>query len=249
MMAFMDIPPVRDRRPLAVQVYDRLYDTLITSDESLITLPPEQELARKLAVSRTTVRQALALLEEDGIVERGAGRRRQVAHRAPMPTGAVRPIEQMAQSAEDVTVERVVRRLSPATGWSARRLEIERGREIATWESVVRVGSTVIASTLEVVEASHEPSLDGDGTLFARLGAHYRKTATLSSLRLAPHIATTRTWPHSSAPDMPVTVTFTTRTNGGPIYLAKHVVDIRKVPLDVLADPHGDLLDEASSPQ
>lgn len=240
----MDIQPVRDRRPLAVQVYDQLYDTLITGDNAVVTLPPEQELAQKLAVSRTTVRQALALLEEDGILERGAGRRRQVAHRVPMPVGAVRPLEQMAQSADGVAVERVVRRTSPATGWSARLLEIDRGTAIATWESVLRVGTKTVASTLEVVEAAHEPDTEGEGTMFARLSPRYRKTATLGSLRLAPHIATTRRWPHSSPPELPITVTFTTRAAGGPIYLAKHVVDLRDVPLDVLTDPHGDLVDE-----
>jgi DNA-binding GntR family transcriptional regulator len=238
-MTDMDIPPLRDRRPLAVQVYDRLYDTLISADESLVVLPPEQELARQLAVSRTTVRQALALLEEDGVIERGAGRRRQVAHRSPMPIGAVRPLEQMAQSAEEITVERVVRRVSPATGWSARLLEIERGQEIVTWESVVRTGGTVVASTLEVIEASHEPTAAGEGTMYALLGARYRKSATLAS-----YIASTRRWPRASQLEAPLTVTFTTRAPSGPIYLAKHVVDIQEVSLNVLTDAHGDLVDD-----
>ena len=240
----MDIPPVRDRRPLAVQVYDRLYDTLISADETLVVLPPEQELARQLAVSRTTVRQALALLEEDGVIERGPGRRRQVAHRVPMPMGAVRPIEQMVQSAADVTVERVVRRVSPATDWSGGLLEIERGRDVVTWESVVRAGDTVVASTLEVIEASHEPSGEDEGTMYARLGAHYRKAATLAFLRLAPSISSTRRWPRAAQLAMPLTVTFTTRAPSGPIYLAKHIVDIREVSLNVLTNPHGSIVDE-----
>lgn len=240
----MDIPPVRDRRPLAVQVYDRLYDTLINSDESLVVLPPEQELARRLAVSRTTVRQALALLEEDGVIERGAGRRRQVAHRVPMPTGAVRPLEHMAQSADGITVERVTRRVSPATGWSAGLLEIERGHEIVTWESVVRAGTRVVASSLEVIGATHEPTVDGDGTMYAGLGARYRQTATLASLRIAPYIAATRTWPQAAQLEMPLTLTFTTHAPGGPTYLAKHVVDVRQVSLNVLTDAHGDMVDD-----
>lgn len=240
----MELPPVRDRRPLAVQVYDRLYDTLINDDESIVVLPPEQELARRLAVSRTTVRQALALLEEDGVLERGAGRRRQVAHRTATPLGAVRPLEQMAQSAEKIEVERVVRRVSPATGWSARLLEIERGNQIATWESILRIGGTVIASTLEVIEASHEPTVDAEGTMYACMGAHYRKTARLTSLRLAPYISSTRTLSQASQLAAPLTTTFTTRAANGPIYLAKHVVDLNEIPLNVLTNPHGDVLDD-----
>lgn len=235
---------MRDRRPLAVQVYDRLYDTLINGDESLVVLPPEQELARQLAVSRTTVRQALALLEEDGVIERGPGRRRQVAHRSPTPIGTVLPVEEMLQSAEDVSIERVIRRTSPSTGWSARLLEIDRGEEIATWESVIRVGRKAVASTLEVIRATHEPLADREGTMYARLGARYRKTATLTSLRLAPYIATTRRWPQAAQLGMPVTATFTTHAPGGPIYLAKHVVDIREVSLNMLTDRHGDVIDD-----
>ncbi|WP_168429478.1 MULTISPECIES: GntR family transcriptional regulator [unclassified Microbacterium] len=240
----MDIPPVRDRRPLAVQVYDRLYDTLINADESLVILPPEEELARRLVVSRTTVRQALALLEEDGVIERGTGRRRQVAHRAPTPTGTVLPLEHMAQSADPLTVERIVRRVSPATGWSARLLEIERGMDIVTWESVVRAGAKVVASTLEVIDATHEPKADDERTMYACLGARYRKTAALGSLRLAPYMAQTRTWRDASAPANPVTITFTTRAKTGPIYLAKHVVDIREISLNVLADAHEGIVED-----
>ncbi|MFC0672391.1 GntR family transcriptional regulator [Brachybacterium hainanense] len=240
----MDIPPVRDRRPLAVQVYDRLYDTLIRPDEDLVVLPTEQELSRQLAVSRTTVRQALALLEEDGVLERGPGRRRQVAHRAPMPIGAVRPLEEMLLSGEEASVERLVRRISPATGWSARLLDIERGREIATWESLVRVGDTVVASTLEVIEAAQEPTPEGAGTMFARLGARYRKAATLTSLRMAPSTSPTRRWTGSARPECPLALTVTASAPGGPTYLAKHIVDARTVSLNVLTDAHGDLVDE-----
>ncbi|MCR1981511.1 GntR family transcriptional regulator [Cellulosimicrobium cellulans] len=240
----MDIPPVRDRRPLAVQVYDRLHDALTGPDEDLVVLPPEQELARRLAVSRTTVRQALALLEEDGVIERGAGRRRQVAHRVPLPLGAVRPLEEMVQTADEVAVERVVRRVSPATGWSARLLEIERGQDIATWECVVRAGSTVVASSLEVIEASHEPRGDGEGTMYARLSTHYRTKATPASLRLAPYLPTARSRPRASTLETPLAVTFTTRAPSGPVYLAKHVVDLRAVSLNLLTDAHGDAADD-----
>lgn len=64
------------KRPLYIYVYDEL---LLQIKQGIYPiksqLPSEPDLAKKLGISRTTLRQALALLQEDGIVrnERGRG--------------------------------------------------------------------------------------------------------------------------------------------------------------------------------
>lgn len=64
------------KRPLYINVYDELL-LQITKGEyhAGSQLPSEPELARKLGVSRATLRQALALLQDDGLVRniRGKG--------------------------------------------------------------------------------------------------------------------------------------------------------------------------------
>src|SRR4051812_26378086 len=63
------------RTPVWAQIEERLAERieggeLAPGDQ----LPPERELARRLGVSRMTVRQALAALAARGLLERGVGR-------------------------------------------------------------------------------------------------------------------------------------------------------------------------------
>lgn len=236
-MLDMRLPPVRDRRPLAVQVYDRLFDALSSLGDTAAPLPTEEELSNQLGVSRTTVRQALALLEEDGVIERGPQRRRHIAGTAPAQLGRIVPLEAMIRSSHPVSVIRVGRIVSPATEWNSRLLGLQRGDDIVTWESEVRAGDEVVASALEFIQSQHEPPPDeGTGTMFARLGAQYQAKAMLGSLRLSPYGAATRSIGSPQGRRL-TTVTFTTRAKGKPAYLAKHVVDLDAVPLDFMAGP------------
>lgn len=234
-MTFMQLPAVRDRRPLAVQVYDRLFDALSRADGSTEALPTEEELTRQLGVSRTTVRQALALLEEDGVIERGPGRRRHIAGTTPPQSGSLLPLEEMIRTARPVTVRRVARTVSPATEWNSRLLQISRGDEIVTWESEIVLDERVVASALEFLQADHEPVTEDDVTMFAALGVQYRAKAVLSSLRLSPYITDTRRMARPKPSRPLVTMTFTARAPSKPIYLAKHVVEIDTISLELLA--------------
>lgn len=238
-MTIMNLPPVRDRRPLAVQVYDRLFDALSGAD-SAAALPTEEELTLQLGVSRTTVRQALALLEEDGIIERGPGRRRHIAGTAPAKPGSIVPLEAMVRTADDVSVRRVARAVSPATEWNSRLLGIGRGDEIVTWESELLVGGVVVASALEFIQSAHEPVPDDQtATMFSQLGARYQSKAELTTLRISPYITDTRRFGRKRHGTPLVTVTFTTQAAGKPTYLAKHVVDLDVVPLELLSAATG----------
>lgn len=235
-MTTMNLPPVRDRRPLAVQVYDRLFDALSGASDPTAALPTEEELTSQLGVSRTTVRQALALLEEDGVIERGPGRRRHIAGRAPSKQGTLVPLESMVRTASPVTVHRIARTLSPATEWNSRLLGISRGDDIVTWESELLVDDVVVASALEFIQAAAEPVPASDeATLFAQLGSQYLAKAELTSLRVSPYITDTRRIGRKRQGAPLITLTFTASASGKPAYLAKHVVDLDAVPLELLS--------------
>lgn len=65
---------LRDRRPLYVQAIDALTDLIETGHlKTGAQLPPEDELARKLGISRSTLREALAHLETHGLIARRQG--------------------------------------------------------------------------------------------------------------------------------------------------------------------------------
>ena len=62
-----DIP--KGRKPLYISVYDRLFKLIMDGAfPAESKLPTEPELAKMLGVSRMTLRQALALLQDDGLV-------------------------------------------------------------------------------------------------------------------------------------------------------------------------------------
>ncbi len=66
-MKVSDIP--REKKPLYITVYDKLFKRIMDGTfPSESKLPTEPELARMLGVSRMTLRQALALLQNDGLV-------------------------------------------------------------------------------------------------------------------------------------------------------------------------------------
>jgi GntR family transcriptional regulator len=70
------------RRPLSHSVARALRERIVTHElEPGDRLPSEPELARSLGVSRPSLREGIALLEEDGVVRRLHGSGTYVAHR------------------------------------------------------------------------------------------------------------------------------------------------------------------------
>lgn len=70
-MSFVERPRPRAHEYVAEQLRRQIMLGLVRPGESF---PPERELARILAVSRSTVQQALAALQRDGLVVRRTGR-------------------------------------------------------------------------------------------------------------------------------------------------------------------------------
>ena len=68
----MEIKPSnisKEKKPLYIAVYDKLFKLIMDGTfPSQSKLPTEPELAKRLGVSRMTLRQALALLQDDGLV-------------------------------------------------------------------------------------------------------------------------------------------------------------------------------------
>ncbi|KAA9132359.1 GntR family transcriptional regulator [Microbacterium caowuchunii] len=243
-MSSLDLGPVRDRRPLAVQVYDRLYEALVIPGRMGPEVPTEVELAERLGVSRTTVRQALALLEEDGILARGAGRRRIVAPRHG-PELNNPPLEDMLTGGGAPVVEAVARRVQLPTRWGSSLLRVSQRTEVVCWESVLRMDGAVVASALEFTTAEWASTLEDRPrvTMLAALGGGFRGRARQSLCRLSLHPTSAGTRgpfdaePRADRPD--IVLTQVLETQGAPAYLAKHVVRLGAVTL-TLAGPQGD---------
>ncbi len=71
----MDIDYGKDKTPKYVVAYEKLHDMIVRGDFAATgKLPTEPRLAEKLGVSRMTLRQALALLNEDGLVQNVHGK-------------------------------------------------------------------------------------------------------------------------------------------------------------------------------
>ncbi|MFZ7942902.1 MULTISPECIES: GntR family transcriptional regulator [Bacillaceae] len=65
----------KSKKPLYIMVYDKLYKLIMEGTFPPDSrLPTEPELAKRLGVSRMTLRQALALLQDDGLVRNVHGK-------------------------------------------------------------------------------------------------------------------------------------------------------------------------------
>jgi GntR family transcriptional regulator len=120
--------------PLYHQLHEILRDSILRGDwQPGDMIPPEPELIRQYGVSRTTVRQVLDMLVNDGLIYRQQGRGTFVAH--PTVEQALIRIVSFTEDMHQRGFEPGTRVLSldlvPAPQDIAERLEVEPGEELA----------------------------------------------------------------------------------------------------------------------
>ncbi|WP_434287804.1 GntR family transcriptional regulator [Celeribacter sp. SCSIO 80788] len=238
---------VKDRRALSVQVYDQLVEVLRRNAAPGAVIPPEVQLAQDLGVSRTVLREALRLLEEDGVIERAADpRRRQLAAPGKRPPAFSAPLEEIVTGAGALTAKVMRHGTISTTNWSRSLLNLpESEPELLSRETLFLRGETPVVSALEAVpldvlkEARPLDDAPVSGSLLNDLGPKFRSKCVATLWRLSD--ASTGGRPRSGfadlGPEVPmVSLTTVLSRNGRPVFLAKYLVRLDLVALNVGAE-------------
>lgn len=161
-------------------------------------LPPEAELARSLAVSRATVRQALQSLAEDGVITRR--RRHGTIINARVLDGGV-PLNRLVafrdlveQSGRTASVDPLVHRLAVPSVEARAALGLEGGEEALVIERLVRADGRPAIHVVDVLavgrlRAGVGEVVDADST-FAFIAANTDAVVDHSLVELVPRVAT-----------------------------------------------------------
>ena len=157
----------RDSRlPLYTQLYDILR-AKITSGEWMPgeMIPPEHELIESHQISRTTVRQTLDMLVNEGLIYRQRGRGTFVAH-PPVEQALMRIIsftDDMLQRGFEPSTEVLFSGLVSASRDTAEKLQVEPGEELVRLERLrLADGEPMSVEESYLVHRYCEGVLDGD---------------------------------------------------------------------------------------
>jgi GntR family transcriptional regulator len=200
------VPARRSPKPAWVQIEEQLADRIESG--ALVAgerLPPERYLAGALAVSRMTVRQALASLAARGLVERRVGRgtyvRRDahVVHDLTRVAGFTEEAERqgLAASARIVDV-----RECPAPEHVASALRIEPDAPVVRLERVRLAGDRPVCLEDTWLPSARYPGLlehDLTGSLYALMSTRYDLAPVGATERLEPVAAR---WHEAAALDV-----------------------------------------------
>jgi GntR family transcriptional regulator len=254
--AFLSSPLPRDPGvPLRVRVHSRILDAIrggVLAPGSM--LPTEGELGRLMGVSRTVVREALMLLDEDGFVVSRRGIGRFVADALPrIGLERIRPIDELLSTADS----RVELRRSEATLQRVSATFVTEGlglpAETPTWffETVIERDGEAIALSQEHFPATGMAgSEEVESFVSPMTGGTPGRVTTLLSLLLerfgpavSPGVVKLTVGvlgPARSAllnvdPDEPaLIITQSADIKGLPSYLAKHMLLGRAGQLSVM---------------
>ncbi|MGI5403860.1 GntR family transcriptional regulator [Streptomyces sp. CA-135486] len=240
----------QQRRPVVV-LYERIADAI---HEGIYppgsTLPSEPRLATELGVSRPALREALLLLQEDGLlsVRRGVGR---TVNDRPPRRGYehVQPLEELLSTGAPLRVRPLLRAVEEPTDFTTQHLLAPARAELRFWESVLTGEGTAAAlsqewaAAEEVLERTHPafaealraapaPATSMLAVLAAAsrgvaLTGHSGVSATLLGQRRGEQLG--------RAADTPaVLVTQVVRVGETPIMAAKHMLPTGAPALPVL---------------
>ncbi|WP_031073967.1 GntR family transcriptional regulator [Streptomyces sp. NRRL S-118] len=152
----------QQRRPVVV-LYERIVDAIHAGTYPPgSTLPSEPKLAAELGVSRPALREALLLLQEDGLlsVRRGVGR---TVNDGPPRRGFehIQPLEELIGAGAPVRVRALLRTVEEPTDFTTQHLLAPARAELRFWESLLAADGTAAALSQEwaaaedVLERAH----------------------------------------------------------------------------------------------
>ncbi|MFE5833976.1 GntR family transcriptional regulator [Streptomyces sp. NPDC056508] len=241
------------RRPV-VALYERIADAVHDGTYPPgSTLPSEPKLAAELGVSRPALREALLLLQEDGVltVRRGVGR---TVNDRPPRRGfeQVQPLEELIGGGAPLRVRALLRTVEEPTDFTAQHLLAPARAELRFWESVLAGEGTAAALSHEwaasddlldrvhpeFARALRETDADGHPAVSmlsvlvgasreTALGAHSGITATLLGRRRGDQLGRPADTPA-------VLVTQVVRVGEVPVLAAKHMLPTGAPALPVL---------------
>ncbi|MCP9975952.1 GntR family transcriptional regulator [Streptomyces somaliensis] len=138
------------RRPVVV-LYERIVEAIRTGAYPPgSTLPSEPRLAAELGVSRPALREALLLLQEDGLlsVRRGVGR---TVNDRPPRRGfeRLRPLEELLGADSPARVRPLLRTVEEPTDFTAQHLLAPVRAELRFWESLLAAEGAAAALSQE----------------------------------------------------------------------------------------------------
>jgi GntR family transcriptional regulator len=238
--------------PLRVAVYSRIAEAI---RNNLLTpgsmLPTENELGADMKVSRTVVREALMLLEEDGLIRARRGVGRFVADTLPrIGIERIRPFEEvLGGPGQHIEIKRIQRELQPASEFVAPGVGVEPGADCWLWESVLIRDGEAIAHLQEHISALPvslgsssaaaaplEIDDDGGSTLLAALNNRFGRVlgpgeCQISLSQVGPSRAKLL---DLRAPDPVLVLTQYVRHANRPFYLAKCLIAARAGHLSVM---------------
>lgn len=242
-------------QPMRVAVYSRIARGIQTGAFPIgSALPRETELCAILGVSRTVVREALMLLEEDGLITTRRGVGRFVTASAPrLGLEGLRPFEvALAEADSPITVAPSELFLQPNTEFVSTHLDLEAEANVWFRESVLHHGTEPIAIVQEHLPAGRylsdsHPSIaaalpraaDGPTTLLAGLQELIGDVLSSASCQIVPGVVgASRGEQLGLAETEPVLIlTQVAEADSAPVYLAKCIISSRVGPLTVIQSP------------
>jgi GntR family transcriptional regulator len=226
-------------QPLRVAVYSRIADSIRSGAlDSGALLPRETELCLTLGVSRTVVREALMLLEEDGLITTRRGVGRFVAESLPPQSlGEFRPLEDiLAEDKGETDVDVIEFTLQKTTDFVSEHLLLPADAEFWFRESIVTHAGVPVALMQEYLpDEEHLATLDRAvsrqlkdaaseaATLLKALTDRFGSAFTAGTCRISATIAGPTRAHHLNikASDPLLVLTQTAELNGRPAYVSK----------------------------
>lgn len=220
--------------PLRVAAYSRIAEAIRKGAlRPGSMLPAESELGSAMEVSRTVIREALMLLEEDGLVRAKRGVGRFVCESLPrLGIEHLQPFEQLFDApGHTLTLQRMQEVRQPASEFIAPGIGLRPDGEALLWETVISRDGEQIAHLQEHIAPHDAPPPDTSGTmtmlalLRSSLGSALGPANCEIGLSLA---GPSRAKLLALRPSDPVMVlTQYVRCNGAPFYLAKCLIPAR----------------------